>query len=355
MRKIQSGAATRRKWLSLSLSAVSALTLWFLGALVFHFAERKQQWSYFESLYFAYTSLLTIGYGDLQPTSNSGKPFFVFWSLLAVPTLTVLISNMGDTVVKSFADLTIWAGSITILPGETGVRATLRETLHRVFGNATFMKPNIQTSMPPGFLPHHDEDQTESNKQSELENHALDRLGKYLEAEELVEAKEASERGDTLERDVHFYHYVLARELRNLMKDVQSSEGKTYSYVEWAFFLKLIGQDESNSELHRRPLIKAGEKDGENDKPLEYVGQADGEDGDLKWSWLGTRSPLMGTKSESEWLLERIAARLEKEMLNLRNTKVKHKKPPISMDDLQRGRGDKKSNEETASEKSKDV
>jgi potassium channel subfamily K len=356
MRKIQSGAAKRRKWMSLGLSALAALTLWFLGAVVFHFAEIKQQWSYFEALYFAYTTLLTIGYGDLQPTSNSGKPFFVVWSLLAVPTLTILISNMGDTVVKSFADLTIWAGSITILPGETGVRATFRESIHRVMGNNNFMKPNIQTSMPPGFLPNHSEGETEAQKQNELEDHALDRLGKYIEAEELDEAKEASERGDTLERDVHFYHYVLARELRNLMKDVQSSQEKTYSYVEWAFFLKLIGQDEANADLHRAPPIKPLHGDGENENPLEYVGKADGADGDLKWSWLGTRSPLMGTTSESEWLLEKIAARLEKEMLNLRKSKVKHRKPPISMDELRRGRGGGgKSSEESESEKSKDV
>jgi potassium channel subfamily K len=216
------------------------------------------------------------------------------------------------------------------------------------------MNPHIQTSMPPGFLPNTSEDQTQSDKRNDLEDHALDRLGKYIEAEELDEAKEAGDRGDTLERDLHFYHYVLARELRNLMKDVRSDEGKSYSYVEWAFFLKLIGQDEANPELHRAPPIKTERSDGEDEKALEYVGQADGEDGDLKWSWLGTRSPLMGTQSEAEWLLERVAARLEKEMLNLRNRKAKFEKPPISMDELRRGRGLQRS-EESESEKSKDV
>lgn len=48
-------------------------------------AEHAQQWTYLESLYFAYTSLLTIGYGTPFPQSNAGKPFFVIWSLLAVP------------------------------------------------------------------------------------------------------------------------------------------------------------------------------------------------------------------------------------------------------------------------------
>jgi potassium channel subfamily K len=341
--------------MALGLSAAAALTLWFLGAVVFSFAERKQQWSYFTSLYFAYTTLLTIGYGDFQPTSNSGKPFFVFWSLLAVPTLTVLISNMGDTVVKSFSDLTIWAGSLTILPGETGPKATLRVGIDRVMGNKNFMKPNIQTSQPPGFMPHSSEDHTESQKKNDLENHALDRLAGHLEAEELDEAKDANDRGETLERDIHFYHYVLARELRTLMKDVEASPPKEYSYVEWAFFLKLIGQDEENADLHRPPPIKTEEGDVSEEQPLEYVGKADGADGGLKWSWLGTRSPLMGSKSEAEWLLERVAAKMEKEMMKLRSVdpKIKNKRPPISMDELKRGK--RKSSGELESQKSKDV
>lgn len=63
---------------------------------------------------------MTLGYGDFQPASNSGKPFLVFWSLLAVPTLTILISDMGDTVVKSVKDVTIWFGEVTVLPSDEG-------------------------------------------------------------------------------------------------------------------------------------------------------------------------------------------------------------------------------------------
>jgi potassium channel subfamily K len=92
----------------------------------------EQQWSYFQSLYFSYTSLLTIGYGDLFPVSNAGKPFFVFWSLLAVPSLTILISNMGDTIVKGVRDLTLWIGTVTVLPGERGVRSSAKMTIQRV-------------------------------------------------------------------------------------------------------------------------------------------------------------------------------------------------------------------------------
>jgi potassium channel subfamily K len=346
MRKIQSGADKRRKWLALGLSAAAAMTLWFLGAVVFMLAEKKQQWSYFTCLYFAYTSLLTIGYGDLQPTSNSGKPFFVFWSLLAVPTLTILISNMGDTVVKSFSDLTIWAGSLTILPGETGPKATLRASIEKITGGVNISKlrssgSGIKTSQPPGFMPHNT-DGDGMNKKNDVEDHAMDRLAGHLEKEELGQAEEAGERGDKLERDIHFYHYVLARELRNLMKDINASTAKTYSYAEWAFFLKLIGQNEENEKLHRAPL-ESQQYDKDQSEQLENVGKAAGEEGDLRWSWLGTRSPLMGSKNEANWLLERIAAKLENELQRLRSSdpKVKKKQPPISMDDLRKGKNDK--------------
>ena len=94
MRKIQEDAATKRRWTSLVISGTTWLVLWFAGAAVFQACEYEQDWSYFVSLYFSYTSLLTIGYGDIYPESNCGKPFFVFWSLLAIPSLTILISNM---------------------------------------------------------------------------------------------------------------------------------------------------------------------------------------------------------------------------------------------------------------------
>ena len=84
-----------------------------------------QQWDYFQGLYFSYTSLLTIGYGDIYPESNAGKPFFVFWSLLAIPSLTILISNMGDTIVKVIRDFALWIGSVTLLPSE-GFRASIK-------------------------------------------------------------------------------------------------------------------------------------------------------------------------------------------------------------------------------------
>src|SRR5271156_940172 len=129
-----------------------------IGAVVFWTAEKDQAWTYFESVYFSYTTLLTIGYGDFQPISNSGKPFFVFWTLLAVPTLTILISNMGDTVIQLIKDLTIWFGEVTVLPSESGsIRQSLKFGLMKLAGGKINVQglrdsnDNIEDT-PPGLV-----------------------------------------------------------------------------------------------------------------------------------------------------------------------------------------------------------
>ena len=88
--------------------------LWLLGALVFFYAEPN--WSYFDALYFCYVSLLTIGYGDYAPDTNIGRPFFVVWSLIAVPTMTILFSAFRSTIVTGFKDAVNKVAEVTYMP-----------------------------------------------------------------------------------------------------------------------------------------------------------------------------------------------------------------------------------------------
>ena len=317
MRKIQEISERNRRYTSLAISTAAALLLWFLGALVFMFAEKPQGWTYFSALYFAYTSLLTIGYGDLVPQSNAGKAFFVFWSLLAVPTLTILISNMGDTIIKEFKDFTIWVGSLTLLPDEGGLMSTLKIGAKRM---RKVYKQESQEADPGASL-----------------RHMMDRLRGHMEEEELGLAEEAGEHGDKLMKDIHFYHFILSKEVRQLMKDVDASPPRQYSYSEWAYYLRLLGQDENDSSGHRRARIHHEH----SNRSTPDLGTAD--DGDEQaWSWLGIRSPLMGNSSEAQWLLRRLSARLEREMRKMSNPDPKKRRapPPISMDELKHGKQD---------------
>ncbi|EDU49906.1 potassium channel isoform 2A [Pyrenophora tritici-repentis] len=328
MRRVQELSERKRRYTALALSTAAALLLWFLGALVFMYSEKPQGFTYFLALYYAYVSLLTIGYGDYVVESNAGKAFMVFWSLLAVPTLTILISNMGNTVIKGFKDFTIWVGSLTVLPDEEGLSAALKVGWTRI---------------KTGKFDHEQKSGLQDGSSSSKNNHMQDRLASYIEEEELGKAGEAEEHGDYLERDIRFYHFVLAKEVRQIMRDAETTPPKQYEYHEWEYYLRLIGQDESDSSNHRKPKAYTHHDDGSTPD----IGTAD--DGKkLAWSWLGIRSPLMGNQSEPQWLLQRLAAKLEFEMRRMSSSdeKVRKAKPPISMSELRRRRASGKTDEE---------
>ncbi|PLB35013.1 voltage-gated potassium channel [Aspergillus candidus] len=152
MRSIQNNTSHFRRYFNLSLSILSFMVVWTIGAVVFWSIEARQGLSYQEALYFGFCSLLTIGYGDITPRTNAGKPFFVVWSLVAVPTMTTLIAEMSDTVVDGFKRGMDVAGDWTVLPHPGQYRALFRVlgaiTIQRVTKDAT-LAPSSSSSSPP--------------------------------------------------------------------------------------------------------------------------------------------------------------------------------------------------------------
>ena len=116
MQRIILKAARKRIFYSISLWLFFAFFLWLVGAVVFYRAEREQGWSYFQAVYFTFVSLLAIGYGDETLHSMFSKAFFVLWSLIVVPTLTMLIS-IGTEAVG--------------IPYMTGLKKWYREKFHK--------------------------------------------------------------------------------------------------------------------------------------------------------------------------------------------------------------------------------
>lgn len=74
MRKVQRAAERERRWFALAMSGTFTAILWFVGAAIFMQCETDQGWTYLISLYFAYTSLLTIGYGG-KSAAISCRPY----------------------------------------------------------------------------------------------------------------------------------------------------------------------------------------------------------------------------------------------------------------------------------------
>ncbi|KAL8728870.1 MAG: hypothetical protein Q9166_005110 [cf. Caloplaca sp. 2 TL-2023] len=327
MRQIQDHANQRQKWNALFISGSAWLVLWLVGAVIFWKAEHAQEWSYFGALYFAYTSLLTIGYGDYKNFSNAGKPAFVFWSLLAVPTLTIVISNMGDTVVKAIRDLTDYLGEFTVLPGENPTKHRAKQ----LFLKATSRFDRDQgreeiMDEPPGMIGEKEDGGTEHPQGHEAMTRATDRLARDLEKEELHEAGVAENRGDEVSKDAHEYHFQLVRELRNVMKHLDENPPHRYTYEEWAWFLKLMGEDEDNQTSHRKPPTNVRNDYKVDREPDMQQGSTDDKvDEQRQWSWLGNRSPLMGEMGEAEWILERLSLTLEKELKRQHESRSKDK------------------------------
>ncbi|KAF4831521.1 Outward-rectifier potassium channel TOK1 [Colletotrichum tropicale] len=313
MRKIQDSASVRRRWMAMSISFSSWLILWLVGAKIFQECERPyQNWSYFEGFYFAFVTLTTIGYGDRTPVSNSGKAFFVFWSLLALPTMTVMISNAGDTVVKAIRDATLELGNVTILPGERGFRKELLALLDRWTCGVIFKGSLMdeKDELPPGFLGNAHRLEQGSSEEDDNDTDA------YSSVPDPTSGRQQSRVRDPtapLPSSRAEYHFLLISEIAAVRQHSKQKPAKKYSFAEWAWYLKLIGEDESSSATHRkaRPHIHSKKKKSRRRKVRDEDMECPDED---KWSWVGSQSPLMGSLEECEWIIEKLTEKLRDEL-----------------------------------------
>jgi potassium channel subfamily K len=273
MREIQSNTSRFKQYYALAMSGFAFGTLWCVGAVVFMIAEhRLQQLTYFEALYFCYVSLLTIGYGDFSPKSNAGKPFFIVWSLVAIPTMTILVSDMGDTVVTAINRGTFTLADWTVMP-KVGrwhdfleKHPRLRDWLERREKDR-----EAKRRIERGFaLQNPDEDAVVGKD----EPPTLEKL-----------AEEPSPPSD------HELARKLAIAIKKTANDLRREKPKKYSYEEWVEFTRLIRFS------------------GQNPEQLE---DEEEEEGLIEWDWIGEDSPMLADVSESEWILDRLCESLNR-------------------------------------------
>ncbi|KAK8160182.1 hypothetical protein BC567DRAFT_27193 [Phyllosticta citribraziliensis] len=307
MRKIQQRTANFRRWTALTLSILAFGILWLMGAVVFWQAEQDTQgMTYFQALYFCYVSLLTIGYGDLAPKSNAGRPFFVVWSLVAVPTMTTLISDMSDTVISGFKRNSDRLAEFTVLP-KYGI---WREFLERhPWLLAWLQRRAANKRVRRGVMPVGPDESTmgDDNTNSNINAAESDAGSATFAASsstsssspsaapslsELAASSPATQSNASLSRR-------LAHAIRRVANDLKAERETKYSYEDWVEFTRLI-------------RFGAGET---ADAPDDEV--VDAEASLVDWDWIGDDSPMVSGKMEAEFVLDKLCASLDRFLKSL--------------------------------------
>jgi potassium channel subfamily K len=222
---------------------------------------------------------LTIGYGDFSPKTGAGRSFFVIWSFIAVPTITILASHLTDTVVSAFNGWSHTVADHTILPKND----RWRQVLDRV----TNWRSSITWSRTPPRNLVIEERTLTLNRTQTMRN---EMYAAGLETPD-IDAIERQHDRDLEHRqpDAAALARQLALAIRRAAKDMSMDTPRQYSYEEWVEFTRLI-----------RFSAVAG--------PSEIAKDAD--EGMIEWDWLAENSPMMAEYTEAEFVLERLCESL---------------------------------------------
>ncbi|GAM39499.1 ion channel [Talaromyces pinophilus] len=286
MRAIQDETLRFRRWMSLFMSLIAFAVVWCGGAGIF---SRLEGITYFNALYFGFCSLLTIGYGDITPQSNGGRPFFIVWSLIAIPTMTILISKMSDTILAAVDSATNYIAEFTVLPKEGRyVECMSQFPIIRDWLERRAERIRIERGFTVGG--------------QDLEN-IDESTGKRRAAADYERAQPPPRTAEELEKHRRSPP-ELARDLifaiRRVTQDVVGGEIKRYTYEEWVEFTQLIRFTNPNTTQQGAEI----ELD-ENEWGL------------IEWDWMGENSPMMAEQTESEWVLNRLTESLLRYMARI--------------------------------------
>ncbi|OQE27767.1 hypothetical protein PENSTE_c004G05800 [Penicillium steckii] len=304
MREIQYDTMRFRRWNDLFISIIAFALVWTCGAVVFW---KLEEWTYFESLYFCFCSLITIGYGDFTPQSNAGRPFFVMWSLIAIPTMTMLISQMSDTVVAGFKKSTEKFSDYFVMPRSGVYRSFLGHFPPIMKFIQKFQdKRRFKQGFPVGVtgeVANNDRNQKRSSS-AEVDQDVEEGPVEYSPSQDRPQRTI-----EELARESNPSPYELAQQLafaiRRTTHDVREGKRKRYTYEEWVEYTRLI--------QFTNPRTRPSTSDSQQSRSQQRSqGISDEEDefGVINWDWIGESSPMLAHQTEPEWVLDRLCESL---------------------------------------------
>ena len=289
-----------------------------------------------------------------------------------MPTMTVLIGNMGDTVVRTVREATDWTGRKTRLLPEyinEGMEKKERKSEEVKKDQASSASSRTVTrecpiaSPPPSFsagrtspmrnnvgpssISPSGEGREEAPVSSQLqiespletrneEEHTSDPSASQKPKPKPKQSKRESSSHSASQ--VHAEAILLAREISKLAKDLAQQPPKKYGWEEWVNWLKVLGDEawvtggvegigpEASTNLqdtdtsanlspdrpdheHRRHPNKHHRRYRSQPNPLKMEADPDG--ASWNWTWLDDKGPLFSPETETEWILSRLCSRLE--------------------------------------------
>ncbi|KAF9444656.1 voltage-gated potassium channel [Macrolepiota fuliginosa MF-IS2] len=319
MRYIEMNAARMQKYIALAFSVGVFVLVWVGGSVVFWALENNgADWTYPESLFFSYTSILTIGYGDFFPTTNASRPFFVIWSLVAIPAVTVLISNMGQTVVKGVDEATVWLGQRSILPERVGSKRHEDGKKEDEGKESEGMRERVGQELGK-------ENGGGEGVEEGVKTEAVEEVKEGVSTSATVKVRDgveiatgdATEGQSTTEAPLAMLMARLAHEISHIARDVSERSNMRYAWHEWVRWLKLM--DEASERLDvisgwsvnfRMRSLSRVTVGGEGEEEGTESGGRGVEV--WRWTWLDDHGPLFSARTEAQWVLDRLCLLLER-------------------------------------------
>ncbi|EGW30690.1 uncharacterized protein SPAPADRAFT_155809 [Spathaspora passalidarum NRRL Y-27907] len=275
---------------SLLITMIVFMGFWLVGAAVFHAIEG---WSYFNSVYFCFLCLLTIGYGDFAPKTSLGRVFFVSWAIGAVPLMTILVSNFGDKLYDAFNGVshafTKW---LYEEDPEYLKKRTKKKDTKECDSNST--SPSSSTSqivrneemeedIEIGSLEEEEEEEEEELEELEhRENHTTKTLtadtDQYIPREYTISRIEEK-------KIMHEQLLQFLDKLKPLIADSIENTSKKYTHTQWNELLVSLNEDNVDSDIQKK-------------LPMDGF-------------WLGEMSPLRLPLKEPNYFILRIYFKIE--------------------------------------------